>query len=81
MGLTGKGDDRLHSIVAFSLRAEFKFQIPANVKYTDLVGDYINRFTQPCFSDEQLRQFSARLNMANAGKKVLRKLHMQQFGA
>ncbi|HEY0921790.1 hypothetical protein [Rheinheimera pacifica] len=71
----------MHSIVAFSLRAEFKFQIPANVKYTDLVGDYINRFTQPCFSDEQLRQFSARLNMANAGKKVLRKLHMQQFGA
>jgi len=79
LGLTGKDGDSVYSIVAFSLRAEFKFQIPANVKYTDLVGDYINRFTQPCFSDEQLRQFSARLNMAKAGKKVLRKLHKQQF--
>lgn len=79
LGLSGKDGDSVYSIVAFSLRAEFKFQIPANVKYTDLVGDYINRFTQPCFSDEQLRQFSARLNMAKAGKKVLRKLHNQQF--
>ncbi|SEH85757.1 Nuclease-related domain-containing protein [Rheinheimera pacifica] len=79
LGLTGKDGDSVHSIVAFSLRAQFKFQIPANVKYTDLVGDYINRFTQPCFSDDQLRQFSARLNMAKAGKKVLRKLHKQQF--
>lgn len=79
LGLSGKDGDSVYSIVAFSLRAEFKFQIPANVKYTDLVGDYIKRFTQPCFSDEQLRQFSARLNMAKAGKKVLRKLHNQQF--
>ncbi|WP_445765886.1 hypothetical protein [Rheinheimera sp.] len=37
------------------------------------------RGTQPCFCDDQLRQFSARLNMAKAGKKVLRKLHKQQF--
>lgn len=81
LGLTGKDSDTVHSIVAFSLPAEFKFQIPQNVMYTDLVGDYINCFYQPCFSDEQLRQFSARLNMAKAGKKVLRKLHMQQFGA
>ncbi|WP_215396761.1 nuclease-related domain-containing protein [Rheinheimera oceanensis] len=79
LGLSGKDGDSVYSIVAFSLHAEFKFQIPANVKYTDLVGDYIKRFTQPCFSDEQLRQFSARLNMAKAGKKVLRKLHKQQF--
>ena len=81
LGLNGKDGDSVHSIVAFSLRAQFKFQIPQNVMYTDLVGDYINRFTQPCFNDDQLRQFSARLNMAKAGKKVLRKLHMQQFGA
>ncbi|GAB2907436.1 nuclease-related domain-containing protein [Rheinheimera gaetbuli] len=81
LGLSGKDGDSVQSIVAFSLRAQFKFQIPQNVMYTDLVGDYINRFTQPCFSDEQLRQFSARLNMAKAGKKVLRKLHMRQFGA
>lgn len=78
LGLSGKDDDSVYSIVAFSLRAEFKFQIPANVMYTDLVGDYINRFTQPCFSDDQLRQFSARLNMAKAGKKVLSKLHLAQ---
>ncbi|MBZ9611328.1 nuclease-related domain-containing protein [Rheinheimera maricola] len=79
LGLNGEDGDSVHSIVAFSLRAQFKFQIPQNVMYTDLVGDYVNRFTQPCFSDDQLRQFSARLNMAKAGKKVLRKLHMQQF--
>ena len=69
----------MHSIAAFNLRAKFKSQLPESVMYTDLVGDYINRFTQSCFRDEQLRQFSARLNMAKAGKKVLRKLHMQQF--
>ena len=81
LGLSGEDGDSVHSIVAFSLRAQFKFQIPANVMYTDLVGDYINRFTQPCFNDDQLRRFSARLIMAKVGKKVLRKLHMQQFGA
>ena len=80
LGLNGQDGDNVHSVVAFSLRAEFKFPMPPNVMYTDLVGDYINRFTQPSFSDEQIRVFSARLNMAEAGKKVLRKLHMQQFG-
>ncbi|MDX5405453.1 MAG: NERD domain-containing protein [Chromatiaceae bacterium] len=79
LGLTGKEADSVQSIVAFGRHAEFKFQIPPNVMYTSLVGDYINGFYQPCFSDEQLRMFSARLNMAKAGKKVLRKLHMQQF--
>ncbi|KUM53297.1 nuclease-related domain-containing protein [Rheinheimera sp. EpRS3] len=79
LGLSSKDSGSVHPIVAFSLRAEFKFQIPANVMYTELVGDYINRFNQLCFSDDQQRQFSARLNMAKAGKKVLRKLHMQQF--
>ncbi|MEH8019071.1 NERD domain-containing protein [Rheinheimera muenzenbergensis] len=78
LGLSGQDGDSVHSIVAFSLRAQFKFQIPQNVMYTDLVGDYINRFYQPCFSDDQLRQFSARLNMAKAGKKVLSKLHLAQ---
>ena len=80
LGLNGQDGDNVHSVIAFSLRAEFKFPMPPNVMYTDLVGDYINRFTQPSFSDEQIRVFSARLNMAEAGKKVLRKLHMQQFG-
>ncbi len=79
LGLTGKDADSVQSIVAFGRHAEFKFQIPPNVMYTSLVGDYINDFYQPCFSDEQIRMFSARLNMARAGKKVLRKLHMQQF--
>jgi hypothetical protein len=78
LGLSGKDGDSVHSVVAFSLRAQFKFQIPQNVMYTELVGDYINRFTQPCFSDDQLLQFSARLNMAKAGKKVLSKLHLAQ---
>jgi hypothetical protein len=78
LGLIGKDGDSVHSIIAFSLHAEFKFQIPANVMYTELVGDYINRFTQPCFNDDQLRQFSARLNMAKAGKKALSKLHLAQ---
>jgi len=79
LGLTGKEAASVQSIVAFGRHAEFKFQIPPNVMYTSLVGDYINGFYQPCLTDEQLRMFSARLNMAKAGKKLLRKLHMQQF--
>ncbi|WP_051219990.1 nuclease-related domain-containing protein [Rheinheimera baltica] len=81
LGLNGKDTEAVHSVVAFSQRAEFKFQIPANVMYTDLVGDYINRFNQPCFSDEQLRQFSSRLNMALSSRKVLTKMHLAQVKA
>lgn len=81
LGLTGKEADSVQSIVAFGQHAEFKFQMPPNVMYTSQVGDYINDFCQPYFTDEQMRMFSARLNMAKAGKKALRKLHRQQFGA
>ena len=79
LGLTGANSEVVQSIVAFSVRADFKFQIPPNVMYSGLVADYIKGFYQQCLSDEQLRLFSARLNMAKASKKVLRKLHMQQF--
>lgn len=79
LGLTGTHSAVVQSIVAFSVRADFKFQIPPNVMYSGLVADYIKGFYQQCLSDEQLRQFGARLNMAKASKKVLRKLHMQQF--
>ena len=73
--------EQVHSVVAFSLRAEFKTRMPANVIFIELIGDYLQQFTEPCFSDEQLRQFAARLNMAADSKKVLSKLHMQQFDA
>lgn len=74
-------NEQVHSVVAFSLRAEFKTRMPANVIFIELVGDYLQQFTQPCFSDEQLRQIAARLNMAADSRKVLSKLHMQQFDA
>tara|TARA_R110002126_G_scaffold75469_23_gene188409 strand:+ start:13571 stop:14605 length:1035 start_codon:yes stop_codon:yes gene_type:complete len=73
--------EQVHSVVAFSLRAEFKTRMPSNVTFIELIGDYLQQFTEPCFSDEQLRQFAARLNMAADSRKVLSKLHMQQFDA
>ncbi|WP_052749095.1 nuclease-related domain-containing protein [Arsukibacterium ikkense] len=69
------------SVVAFSDRAEFRTPLPAQVCYIRQVAAYIQQFTQPCFSDEQLRQFAARLNLAAESKKILSKLHMQQFDA
>ncbi|MCB5213585.1 NERD domain-containing protein [Rheinheimera aquimaris] len=78
LGLNGKDSDAVHSIVAFSQRAEFNSQIPQNVMYIDLVGDYLQQFYQPCFDDEQVRQFTARLNFALASRKALSKLHLAQ---
>lgn len=72
------GQSQVHSIVAFSLRAVFKTQMPANVIFIELVADYLQQFKQVCFSDEQLRQFNAQLNMAAASKKVLSKQHRKQ---
>ena len=74
--LIGEDSEAVHSSVVVSPRAEIKFQVPNNVMNTDLVGDYINRFYQPSFNDEQLRQFSARLNMALSSRKVLTKMHL-----
>ena len=42
-------------------------------------ADYINQYYQLCFSDEQLRQFSSRLNIAATSSKALGKLHLAQF--
>lgn len=81
LGLNAKDSGAVHSIVAFSQRAEFKSQIPLNVMYIDLVGDYLQQFYQPCFDDEQVRQFTARLNLALASKKALSKLHLAQLKA
>ncbi|WP_019674994.1 hypothetical protein [Arsukibacterium perlucidum] len=78
---TASSNEQVHSVVAFSLRAEFKTRMSANVIFIELIGDYLQQFTQACFSDEQLRQFAARLNMAADSRKVLGKLHMQQFDA
>ncbi|MDP5137794.1 nuclease-related domain-containing protein [Rheinheimera baltica] len=81
LGLNGKDTEAVHSVVAFSQRAEFKSQIPKNVMYIDLVGDYLQQFYLPCFGDEQIRQFSARLNMALSSRKVLTKMHLAQVKA
>ncbi|MBV2129138.1 nuclease-related domain-containing protein [Arsukibacterium indicum] len=74
-------EGQVYSVIAFSSRAEFKTRMPTNAIYIELIGDYLQQFTQSCFSDEQLRQFAARLNMAADRRKVLGKLHMQQFDA
>ena len=75
----GMQDGKLvHSIVAFSDRAEFKTPLPAQVCFIQQVAAYHKQFSQPCFSYEQLRQFAARLNMAAAKRRTLRKRHLQQ---
>lgn len=69
---------KVHSIVAFGSRAEFKTPLPANVMHIAQVADYLQQFYQPCFSDDELRQFSAKLNIAVTSRKVLSKLHLAQ---
>ncbi|WP_333606657.1 nuclease-related domain-containing protein [Arsukibacterium sp.] len=78
LGLSLQDSRLVQSIVAFSDRAELKTPLPAQVCYIRLVAAYIQQFKQPCFNDTQLRQFSARLNVAADNKKVLRKRHLQQ---
>jgi hypothetical protein len=75
----GLQDTKLvHSVVAFSERAEFKTPLPAQVCYIGQVATYIQQVTQPCFSDEQLRQFASKLNMVATKQRSLRKAHKQQ---
>ena len=78
LGLSLQDSRLVQSIVAFSDRAELKTPLPAQVCYIRQVAACIQHFKQPCFSDMQLRQFSARLNIAADNKKVLRKRHLQQ---
>jgi len=55
--------------------------MPANVLHIAQAGDYINQYYQLCFNDEQLRQFSAWLNIAATSSKALSKLHLEQVKA
>lgn len=74
-------EGQVYSVIAFSSRAEFKTRMPTNVIFIEMIGNYLQQFTQSCFSEEQLRQFAARLNVAADSRKVMGKLHMQQFDA
>ena len=78
LGLAKAGVDKVHSIVAFGPRAEFKTLLPANVMHIDQVANYLQQFYQPCFSDDELRQFNVRLNLAVSSRKALSKLHLAQ---
>jgi len=78
LGLTSQESRQVHSVVAFSERAKLKTPLPAHVCYIRQVTDYIQQFTQPCFSDEQLRQFAAKLNLTASSQAALRKVHKQQ---
>lgn len=78
LGLDKTNADKVRSIVAFGPRAEFKTPLPKNVMHIDQVADYLQQFYQPCFSDDELRQFSARLNIAVTSSKALSKLHLAQ---
>ncbi|MGP9800021.1 nuclease-related domain-containing protein [Rheinheimera sp. NSM] len=78
LGLDKTGADKVHSMVAFGPSAEFKTPLPVNVMHIAQVADYLQQFYQLCFSDEQLRQFSARLSIAAAEQKILRKQHLVQ---
>ncbi|MBU1312053.1 MAG: NERD domain-containing protein [Gammaproteobacteria bacterium] len=81
LGLTADDAGKVHPLVVFSPRAAFKTPMPDNVLHLDQTGDYINQYYQQCFSDEQLRQFSARLNIAATSRKALSKLHLEQVKA
>jgi hypothetical protein len=78
LGLDKTDAGKVYSIVAFGPRAEFKTPLPANVLHIDQVADYLPQFYQFCFSDDELKQLNAKLNMALDAKKQLSKLHMQQ---
>lgn len=79
LGLTADDASKVHSLVVFSSRAEFKTPMPANVLHIAQAADYINQYYQICFSDAQLRQFSARLNIAATSSKALSELHLEQL--
>ena len=81
LGLTADDAGKVHPLVVFSPRAAFKTPMPDNVLHIDQTADYINQYYQQCFSDEQLRQFSARLNIAAISRKALSKLHLEQVKA
>lgn len=81
LGLTADDASKVHSLVVFSPRAAFKTPMPTNVLHIAQAGDYINQYYQLCFSDEQLRQFSSRLNIAATSSKALGKLHLEQVKA
>lgn len=78
LGLTPQESGQVHSVVAFSARAELKTVLPTNVCFIQQVPDFIQQFTQPCFSDEQVRQFSAKLNVIASTKSAMRRAHKQQ---
>ena len=54
--------------------------MPTNVLHINQSVDYINQYYQLYFSDEQLSQFSARLNIATSSK-ALGKLYLEQVKA
>lgn len=78
LGLTSQDCRQVHSVVAFSERAALKTVLPANVCFIQQVPDFIQQFTQPCFSDEQLRQLAAKLNLTSSAQAALRKAHKKQ---
>ncbi|MDP5150621.1 nuclease-related domain-containing protein [Rheinheimera baltica] len=56
----------VHSVVAFSRLSQFETEMPAQVTYVDVVSMYLKKFTEPCFTDEQLNRFGAVLKQASA---------------
>lgn len=79
LGIGMQDGKQVHSVVAFSDRAEFKTPLPAQVCYIRQVAAYLQQFTQSCFSDMQLRQFTARFNMAQRDRKILTKKHLSHM--
>ncbi|MAD73647.1 MAG: hypothetical protein CML20_02385 [Rheinheimera sp.] len=78
LGIGMQDGKTVYSVVAFSDMAEFKTLLPAQVCNIPQVAAYIQQYTVPCFSDEQLRQFVAKLNLVAKNQRALRKAHFQQ---
>ena len=73
--------EQLHSIVAFSNRAQFKSEFPSNVMHLQDVDSYICQridALNPAFSDAQLAHIRVLLDNFAAQAPQLRKLHLQQ---
>lgn len=74
----------LHSLVAFSSRAIFKTDLPANVMHIQQVDGYIRSHInaiEPALSSEQLGHIQRLLNNFAEQAPTLRKLHLQQLKA
>jgi hypothetical protein len=72
---------KIHSIIAFSRRAEFKTRMPDNVMYIEQVLRYIDHICEQgrVVGDEALLRYNARLSFVAEQSETLRSEHKLQL--